>query len=214
MQLAIFDLDGTITRHDTLVPYVFGYLRGHLWRVPRLLAVLPALLRFAMERDRGELKSALIRRVLGNVPRSLIDEWTARFVPKLLENGTFIQARERVAAHRAAGDRMVLMSASPDLYVPAIARALNFDEMVCTGIRWDGDRLNGQLATPNRHGEEKTRCLEALRARYPGVAVSAYGNAASDLSHLCRVEHGMLVNGSGPARRTAAAAGLRIESWK
>ncbi len=77
MQLAIFDLDGTITRHDTLVPYVFGYLRGHPWRFPRLLAVLPALLRFAMDRDRGELKSALIRRVLGNVTRSLIDEWTA-----------------------------------------------------------------------------------------------------------------------------------------
>ena len=40
-RLAVFDLDGTITRHDTLVPYLMGYGRRHpaglwrLWRLPR-----------------------------------------------------------------------------------------------------------------------------------------------------------------------------------
>ncbi len=32
VELAVFDLDGTITRRDTLVPYVFGFLRRAPWR--------------------------------------------------------------------------------------------------------------------------------------------------------------------------------------
>lgn len=213
MQLAIFDLDGTITRHDTLVPYVFGYLRRNPARLPRLPGVLPALARFAFIQDRGDLKAALIRTALGNESRERIEAWTATFVPALLERGTFEQARDRITMHRNAGDRLILMSASPDLYVPAIARALGFDEWISTGVRWNGDRLSGELSTANRRGEEKTRCLEELRARYPGIQISAYGNAGSDLSHLSRVERGVLVNGPASARRAASAAGLTIERW-
>ena len=39
--LAIFDLDGTLTWRDTLVPFLAAYLRAHprrlarLWRLPR-----------------------------------------------------------------------------------------------------------------------------------------------------------------------------------
>jgi phosphoserine phosphatase len=44
--------------------------------------------------------------------------------------------------------------------------------------------------------------------------ITAYGNAASDLEHLGRVEHGVLVNGSRSARRRARSAGLRCERWR
>ena len=71
-------------------------------------------------------------------------------------------------AHRAAGDHLVLLSASPDLYVPLIGRLLGFERTLCTELRWRGDRLDGALRTPNRRGEEKLRCLEALRPQYPG----------------------------------------------
>ena len=43
---------------------------------------------------------------------------------------------------------------------------LRFERTVCTGIRWDGERLDGALRTANRRGEEKVRCLERLREEY------------------------------------------------
>ena len=92
-----------------------------------------------------------------------------RFVPRSSLDGTFADAMERIAEHRRAGDYLVLMSASTDLYVPAIARELCFNETICTGVRWDGDRLNGSLTTPNRKGEEKARCFTALREQHPGL---------------------------------------------
>ncbi|MDE2337971.1 MAG: HAD-IB family phosphatase [Gammaproteobacteria bacterium] len=214
MRLAIFDLDGTITRHDTLAPYVLGFLLRHPWRIPRALGVLPALLGFALGLcGRGPLKSALMRSALGGVHRSQLDAWSEQFVTRLLAQGTFAAARARIAEHAQAGDRLVLMSASPDLYVPVIGRALGFEEVICTGVRWRAERLDGRLSTPNRQGEEKVHCLRALRARLPGPA-SAYGNSSADLAHLVQVEHGVLVNGSARARRAAARAGLTCERWR
>ncbi len=214
MRNAIFDLDGTITRHDTLVPYVFGYLLRHPWRLPRAVLVVPAVIGYALRlSDRGSLKSALIRATLGGLTRTDIERWTERFVPRLLRTGVFARARAVIETHARAGDHLVLMSASPDLYVPEIARALGFHEAICTGVAWSGDRLDGRLTTRNRQGEEKVRCVRALRERSPGE-ITAYGNSASDIAHLKAVERGVLVNGSPGARHAAEHAGIVRAEWR
>ena len=213
--LALFDLDGTITRHNTLAPYTLGLLLRHPLRILRLPRVLPALVRFALGRcDHGELKSAYIHKTFGGLERRELDEWTAHFVPRLLKRGLFGDARAAIERHRRNGDRLALLSASIDLYVPAIGRALGFKDIECTGVAWEGPRLIGTLTTANRRGAEKVRCLEALRARHPGMDVIAYGNAASDLAHLRLAEHGVLVNGSRNAMRQAALDGVSCVIWR
>ena len=215
MQLACFDLDGTITRHDTLVPYVLGFLRSRPWRLAGAVGVLPAITRFAVGRaDHGALKEAFIRSTLGGSQRRELENWTQRFVPQLLGHGVFADALAAIEAHRQQGDRLVLLSASTDLYVPAIGRALGFAQVLCTELRWQGDRLVGRLATPNRRGEEKVRCFMQLRAASPGLPSVAYGNASSDLPHLKLADRGVLVNGSQRARRQAAQLGIECASWR
>ena len=212
MQLALFDLDGTITRRDTLFPYVMSVV----WRRPvRLLSVLArmpaALLRFAFGgRDRGRLKETLIVSGLGGLTRDELAVATRRFVSRLQARGLHADALARIEAHRSQGDHMVLMSASPDIYVPAIARALGFNETICTGVRWDGMRLGGELVTENRRGEEKGRCVENLRQREPGCTIVGYGNSASDVPHLRLCDRGFLVNGDDRAVREAANARVEI----
>jgi phosphatidylglycerophosphatase C len=215
MQLAVFDLDGTITRHDTLIQYVLGYLKTRPWRVFGFVLALPAVVKYLIGvYDRGALKASVLHWTLGGVTRAELDAWTARFVPAVLANGVFRDAMERIAAHKRDGDCLVLMSASTDIYVPAIARQLGFDEVTCTGVRWDGDRLNGALTTPNCRGEEKAVRFEALRVRHAGVRSVAYGNAASDLPHMRLADRGVLVNGDTAARRQAARlANVVCETW-
>jgi phosphatidylglycerophosphatase C len=212
--LALFDLDGTITRHDTLAPYLAGYLRSHPARLARLAPALGALVRFAfVDSDRGALKSAWIRAVLGGASRAEVEALTAGFVPRLLGDGLHADARTAIATHRDAGDHLVLLSASPNLYVPAVGRALGFAETVCTGVEWQGDRLSGRLTTANRRGAEKVRCLEALRQAHPQLPIVAYGNSASDLAHLALADRGVLVNGSPAARRRATELGVARAVW-
>lgn len=215
-QLVVFDLDETITRHDTLLPYVRGFvLRYRPWRIPFLSGVLPSAVEFLLGRvDEGRVKESFIKASLGGSRRGDIDAWTARFVPPLIARGTFSDAMQRIAEHRRRGDYLVLMSASTDLYVPAISRELGFDETICTGVRWDGERLNGSLTTPNRKGAEKARCFTELRERHPGLDTTAYGNSSTDLPHLRLANHGFLVNGSPKARQAAQTLGVACLDWR
>jgi phosphatidylglycerophosphatase C len=215
VRLAVFDLDGTITRRDTLVLYVIGVLKRRPWRWLGLLRIVPSALLFLLGRiDHGTLKASLIKSTLGGCTRPELTAWTERFVPGLVADGLFAQAVRRIEAHREAGDRLILMSASTDLYVPAIGRALGFQEVICTGVEWEGERLIGNLTTPNRRGPEKARCFEALRSRYPDLSTAAYGNAGSDLDHLRLANEGFLVNGSASAKRRAVSLGVALVRWR
>jgi HAD superfamily hydrolase (TIGR01490 family) len=211
----VFDLDGTITRRDTLVPYVLGLLRRRPWRLAGVLRTLPVLVDFVLGRaDHGDVKARFISATLGGLSRSELTGWTARFVPQLTARGLFREAVERIGQHQRAGDHLVLMSASTDLYVLAIGEALGFADVICTELRWDGDQLDGALASPNRRGPEKAWIFRELRQRYPGRRTVAYGNAASDLDHLRLADEAFLVNGSARARREALGAGITCVRWR
>lgn len=215
LQLVFFDLDGTITRRDTLVPYVLSLLMRRPWRLPRLLGVLPALLRFATgNADHGELKGQLLRCALGGLPRRVIDAHTARFVPRLLANGIRADARRAIDAHRSQQDHLVLMSASVDLYVPAIGSALGFSETICSRVRWQGDRLHGALLSPNVRGQEKLVQVRQMRMRFPDARTIAYGNSMPDLPHLDSVDQGWCVNASGKLKAECDRRGIAVVEWQ
>jgi phosphatidylglycerophosphatase C len=214
-RVAVFDLDGTLSWRDTLLPYLRGYLRRNPARALGLAKMPWALASFAADgRDRGLLKQRLIQAVMHGETRARIDAWTLQYVADLPGRRAFrAAALARLEEHRRTGDVLVLLSASPDLYVPSIGRSLGFSATLCTELKWQGATLDGQLVTANRRGEEKRRCIENLREQYPGAEFSAYGNSSADIPHLLDVEHGWLVNGSSATKRAALRAGLRIADW-
>jgi phosphatidylglycerophosphatase C len=215
MALAVFDLDGTISRHDTLLAYLTGFLRHHPARWPRVLLSVPVLLRFLVGfADRGELKSGLMKAALGGCARAQLDAWTSQYVSTFLQSGVFADALRTIAERRDRHDVLVLMSASPDLYVPEIGRRLGFAETICTGVRWHGEIFDGALTTPNRQGAEKARCFNALRQRYPGVATVAYANSGSDFDHLRLADKAWLVNPSAALRLEAGRAHIHCVNWR
>src|ERR1700733_11433248 len=88
--VAVFDLDGTLTWRDTLLPFSAGFLRRHPWRLFGLWRLPFALLEFLVQRrDRGKLKSRLIRVVMGGASRASIDECAGSFVSTLASRRRF-----------------------------------------------------------------------------------------------------------------------------
>ncbi len=223
-RVALFDLDGTLTWRDSLVPFLAGYARRHPARWPALWRLLPAVLRYvALGRhrgghDRGLLKSSIIRTVMGGDRRSGIEAWAELFVERAKRTMFRPAALRVLESHRAAGDHLVLLSASPDLYVPRIGSLLGFERTLCTEIAWHHappeDTLDGALRTANRRGEEKCACLERLRAQYAGLPIIAYGNSASDLPLLALADDALLVNAGARARRAAAERGIATALWQ
>lgn len=214
MRVAVFDLDGTITRRDTFVPYLRGWLRRHP-RPGYVGPVVVACLRYALTGpDRGRLKSDLLRACMSGATMDAVQRWTAEFVAGLGDAELCPGALAAIARHRGAGDRLILLSASVDLYVPDIGRRLEFEETICTGVAWRDGRLDGALTTANRRGEEKRRCIETLRTRFAGARFAAYGNSGADIAHMTAVEEPVLVNAGPRLRHAAEKQGIRSEEWR
>jgi HAD superfamily hydrolase (TIGR01490 family) len=212
--LAVFDLDGTITRRDTFGPFLWGFIWRRPWRLARVPLALPAAASFMLARDRGAMKGAVIHALLGGARRAALERWAERFVAGLLHHGLYAEALSAIALHRTRGDRLLLMSASTDLYVPLIGRALGFDEIIFTRLRWTADdRLDGRLASANCRGEEKRRCLAAVIARDVPVRVSAYGDSGADLLHMQLAQQGYLINAS-PSLAARRGPKVQLVHWR
>ncbi len=216
-RLALFDLDGTITRGDTYRGFVLGLLARRPARWPRaVLLALPIagyLLRLV---DRGTLKGSILRLLFGGMSRADIAGFAARYAASVLSTNVFAEALAALRGHLAAGDHVVVLSASPDLYVPEIGHLLGAHETICTQIRWNGERLDGRLDGHNRRGEEKARVLAMLRTKHPGLPVIAYGNSTPDLDHMRLCEQAVYVN--APPRLAAQLAAefpaIRCVQWR
>jgi phosphatidylglycerophosphatase C len=216
-RLALFDLDGTLTRGDTLRGFVLRLLLRRPARWPRAL-ILPFVFAAYLLRllDRGALKGAILHRLFAGLPRDAVGAFARDYAKTVVPAYIFPDALAALRGHLAAGDLVVVLSASPELYVPEIARLLGAHQSICTAIRWNGARLDGRLAGPNRRGQEKARVLADLRAAHPQLPVIAYGNSPADLDHMRLCEQAVYVNARGRLRARLAQQmpAIRLVRWR
>ena len=207
-QLVIFDLDGTITRSDTLIPF----LAGCLLRFPRLRAsmlMLPFdMLCFALGRiSAGNLKERLLRAVLDGLPVETVDRWAQNFASRVVASRCHGGMLDLIKMHQAQGNRLILLSASPSLYVRLIGQALGISETVATEVEIEKDCYTGVLVTPNCAGHEKLRRIrEHLGTdKYAGKTL-AFGDRESDRPLLEWADEGWFVKGSSRRRANSLSA--------
>jgi phosphatidylglycerophosphatase C len=217
--IAVFDLDGTVTARDTTAAYLLGYLREHPRRLANGLPVAVAAALFAGGFvGRAELKRAAIRAVLGGAGEHEVAAWTDRFVAWCLRTLVRPTARTRIAEHAGAGHHLILATASLDLHVRPIARALGFSDVICTQVAWTRDRrISGDLDGDNMRGDKKLAAVQRAVTRAESAPrsarVIAYSDHHADLPLLRWANRAVAVN---PTRRLAIAAGIEgiaVEDW-
>ena len=214
-RLIIFDLDKTLTRRDTLLPYLFGFLMRRPWHVFRILHLPVAVLLFKFGViGNARLKEIFITAFLAGTSREEIRRWSSTFIGKLLAHGMRREGIEKLKQHIKAGDHTILLSASMDIYVVGLGLQLGFKETICTEAEWKSDRLTGRLANTNCHGAEKVRYLDKLREQHPFAKITAYADNYSDIELLRRVDNGILVNGSRKACQEAYHYEIDYQTWR
>ena len=215
----VFDLDGTVTTRDTTAAYLLGYLRQHPRRLGHCLPLAISIAGFAAGFvDNAGVKRAALRAILGGVSRDEIEAWTGNFVSWCLQALVRPMARTHIKAHADAGHHLILASASLDLHVIPIARALGFGEVICTKIAWTGDQtISGELDGDNMRAGKKLAAVQGVVALIESAprsaTVIAYSDHHADLPLLHWADQAVAVN---PTRRLAATAGIEgipIEDW-
>jgi phosphatidylglycerophosphatase C len=201
--VAAFDFDGTLTRGDTLVPFL-QRLCGTRTVVRALVAEFGSLARAATGlADRDEAKAALLARLLAGRSLDAVGEIVAGYTDAVMAKQLRPDVMSRLRWHQDQGHQGVIVSASPELYVRPVATRLGFDDVLATRLEIDGaGRLTGRLAGANVRGDEKVRRIDAWLDGRP-VTLWAYGNSSADGPMLDRADHAVWV---GRRRLTPAPA--------
>ena len=193
--VAAFDFDGTLTRGDTLLPFL---ARGLGW--PRFLLALlqcaPWLAGFALHLLPNDVaKARLLRATLAGRSVGEVQTWTDRWLAQDFNGQLREWTMARLAWHKAEGHCCVMVSASPDVYLQRVASQLGFDDLICTQMAVQAGRLSGGMQTPNCHGEEKVVRLRTWLARrfgepaLAGLTLYAYGDTSGDKPMLRMAQH-------------------------
>jgi phosphatidylglycerophosphatase C len=181
--LVAFDFDGTLTVRDSFVAFLV-WRAGFLAAAIRGLTLVPAALAYFRHRDRGRLKSAVIRAFLGGVSLETAREDARRFArdqaPRLLRP----DAISAWTAWRERGAHLVIVTASPEFLVSPFAEALTADDLIGTRLVVDvQDRITGALQGLNCRALEKVTRLTAMFGA-PLDLAAAYGDTRGDWEML------------------------------
>ena len=193
-RVVLFDFDGTLTRGDTLLPFLRGLLGWPtlLWL---LLVCSPWLVGYLLRLiSNHRAKAALLQVSLGGRRWSDVDRYAQDFVHHKLPEQWRTPVLRQLVEHRHAGDVCVLVTASTSAYMHRVGQCLGVDAVLCTELEVTDGRYTGHLLTPNCHGEEKVRRIRQwLVAHYgdkpPSVISHAYGDSRADLPMLAMARH-------------------------
>ncbi len=213
--LIVFDLDGTLTRKDTYIPFLLGFLVRNPWRIYRTIHLPLAVLMYLFKmKDNTWLKLVFLNAFMGGVSRKKLEPWVNSFSETVVNQGMRVNALEILSKHKKQDCKLVLASASLDIYVEAIGKKLGFDTIISTKAEYERDCLTGNITTKNCYGDEKVnRVNEWLAHNNYGQVDIAYSDHHSDLPLLQRANKGIAVNPTDALRAMSESKQLEIVDW-
>jgi phosphatidylglycerophosphatase C len=188
--VAAFDFDCTLTRRDTLLPFLLLTL-GAATVVRHAVVLSPTLAGYALGLiGNGIAKERVLVRCLAGMRMDELQNEGERFASYVLPGLLSNEAMQRLEWHKQQGHRCVVISASLELYVQPWAIKAGFDEVIATRLetREDG-RITGQFSGANCFGIEKVRRLETLLGGREGYTLYAYGDSRGDRELLSSADH-------------------------
>ncbi len=208
---AIFDLDRTITRAPTWTWFLIHVNGKRPLFIGQIALIVLRMIAYKLRLvPRTSIKAAGVRTLAGH-SRAELQAKADAFVADILATGLRPGAVAAIKAHKARGDRLVLVSAAVDVVAEPLARALGFDDVICTRLTWPVGASGPVLDGANCYGAEKLRRLAELQAEQPFSAPTyAYSDHVSDLELLTGADQGVAVNPSSRLRRAAPTHGLEI----
>ena len=192
--VAAFDLDGTLSEGGSVFRWL-GFLRGRRATLLAALRLAGPLLVGAVRSSRwaDRAKERLFRRLLLGLDLDAVTDASRTFALAHFEEHGRPEVIERLNWHLRHGHDVVIVSASPQIYVDVVVEMLQVSGGLGTRLAVDArGRLTGSYLGQNCRGKEKLRRLdEWILARHPDVAPTlyAYGNSRGDRRMLRAATH-------------------------
>lgn len=178
MNLALFDFDGTLTHEDTFSKFVF--YATPKWRLALGFILLAPILLFYKS---GMLRASVARPIVAFTAysgrkASVLREIANRYADEYIPSVERADAMEHFAQHRHRGDRIVIVSASLNLYLQAWC-AKHSVEYLCNELSVKGNRITGKFSRIDC-GANKAKLIRNSINLKDYETVYAYGDTVED----------------------------------
>lgn len=217
MNLALFDLDGTLLAIDS--DHAFGefmvrigWVDGESFRRTNDAFYaqyqaeqldVAAYIRFATSawRERSAQEQA---------------DASRRFIDEVIRPAVHDNARALLRRHAEAGDRVAIVTATNEFVTRPIATLFGVDELIATELQRDAQgRVTGELqGVPSYREGKVTRVRQWLAQKglrcQDFERISFYSDSSNDLALLEQVSHPVATNPAPALERIAAARGWPI----
>lgn len=196
---ALFDMDGTVTKGDSILPMIRYAMKTGFAQKRRLPRIVWDFFRYSLGFiDDTRAKETAISFLRGKT----MDEVAAfaeSFCRDILSKRVYPAAREEMKKHLKEGRRIVLVTASPDFYLQPLIRELHLSGIIGTRADITPEGVySGRIGGRNCRGMEKPlRVAEYLAAgdyELDTESSFAYGDSGHDWPMMSLTGHPVAVN--------------------
>ena len=212
MRAAFFDLDKTVIAKASIVAFGRPLFReGLITRRTVARAITQQLIfqQFGADEERLEKVRQSMLQLTKGWDRNQVSSIVRETLIETIEPLIYAEALELMETHRAAGDKIYIVSAAPEEIVTPMAELLGVDgSLASRGEVDEQGRYTGTMAF-YCYGPNKAVAITELAER-TGIDLSrssAYSDSATDIPMLEVVGHPFAVNPDRPLAKAAAEHG-------
>ena len=212
---AFFDFDDTLAKGDSIFPFLlYAIKRGYApkWQLFKAAA---GFLRWKIQPSSGrKVKEWSMSFIKGHTVEEM-DELSRDFFREVQSRYFFEDAAPELFSLREKGVRIVVVSASSDLYMKVLPEFLPIDAVISTVCEVTDGKYTGNMGK-NCKGDEKVRRIQAWLVQ-EGLSIdkersAGYGDSPSDAPMLLLTAAPTLVNPKKGLIRNIP--GGRIVRWQ
>jgi HAD superfamily hydrolase (TIGR01490 family) len=213
-----FDLDKTIIAKSSALAFGRPFYRGGLISARDVLRSTYAQMMFRVagaDHERMERMRRYVSQLCTGWSVQQVTAIVGETLHTLIDPFVYTEALELIAAHRAAGREVVIVSSSGAEVAEPIGRLVGADRVIATRMAVADGRYTGQIDF-YAYGPGKAAAIRELAAAsgYRLADCFAYSDSITDLPMLEAVGHPHAVNPDRALRRVSEARGWPVLEFR
>ena len=158
-KLAIFDIDYTITRKETLMEFFVSKDIKNIKFLPR--ALYSGLMYSIKVYDERRVKECFLK-FIDNIDEKDLAKLTKSFYDERLSSILYKDAVDMIKKLKNEGYMVILISASPEFYIKEFYAIKEVDLIIGTKFAFEGGKFVRKMDGNNCKGEEKVKRLNEV----------------------------------------------------
>ncbi len=182
-KIAVFDLDGTITKKDTYLEFI-KYVRGNLYFYFGLVILSPYIILFYLGfYNNIKLKELFFSFFFKNLKSSYVEQKGKEFSINILPSLCYQPAQKILKWHKDKMHDVLILTASSDIWVKGWTE-MNGYALICTKFKKHQGFFTGEIDGKNCFGMEKQKLLKEYFKKHCYSYSFGYGDSSSDQYYL------------------------------